>query len=327
MSQITAGPPTTTGRPATQYLSAEHVVAEMADHGTQRLQRLSVIQILVLAMLAGGFVTVGALFSVLLATGIGSPGSQRLVEGLGFSAGFFFVILSDAVLFTEANVVLPATILRCHGSPAARLATIARFWGLAWAGNLAGAFLVGYAIHLGLHYPPDVGRVLDQVIARKMAYRAVGGAGGWWQVVLSGMLANWLVGMAAFFAVMGRSIIGKYIPVFLAVSLFVAANFQHSPANMGYFSLIMPTGRGPGWGAALAWNIIPAGLGNMAGGAFLVALPFWYALGPRRRRALASARPDTLRPAAGQTPDEGGAAPPPIRYRTRPASCWIAHTA
>jgi formate transporter len=120
------------------------------------------------------------------------------------------LILSGAVLFTEANVVLPATILRCHGSPAARLATIARYWALAWAGNLAGAFVVGYAIHLGLHYPPDVGHLLGQV-ARKMAYRAISGPGGWWQVVLSGMLANWLVGMAAFFAVMGRSIIGKYI--------------------------------------------------------------------------------------------------------------------
>jgi hypothetical protein len=157
VSQITKSPPASPGRPAPQYLSAERVVAEMADHGTRRLQRLSVAQILVLAMLAGGFVTVGALFSVLLATGVSSPGAQRLVEGLGFSAGFFFVILSDAVLFTEANVVLPATLLRCHVSPAARLATIARFWALAWAGNLAGAFLVGYAIHLGLHYPPDVG--------------------------------------------------------------------------------------------------------------------------------------------------------------------------
>ena len=49
------------------------------------------------------------------------------------------------MLFTEANVVLPATILRCHGSPAARLATIARFWGPACAGNLAGTFVVGYA--------------------------------------------------------------------------------------------------------------------------------------------------------------------------------------
>jgi hypothetical protein len=64
----------------------------------------------------------------------------------------------------------------------------------------------------------------------------------------------------------------------------------------------MPTGHGPGWGAALAWNIIPAGIGNMAGGAFLVALPFWYALGPARRRALAVA--SSSRSAAGGTPDE-----------------------
>ena len=289
MSQVTESPPTGPRRPSPQYLSAGHVVAEMADHGTRRMQTLSVLQILVLAMLGGGFVTVGALFSVLLAVGIGSPGAQRLIEGLGFSAGFFFVILSDAVLFTEANVVLPATILRCRRS--SRLATIARFWALAWAGNLAGAFLTGYAIHLAQHYPGDVTGLLTQVVAHKMAYRAIGGAGAWWQVVLSGMLANWLVGMAAFFSVMGRSIIGKYIPVFLAVSLFVAANFQHSPANMGYFSLIMPTGHGPGWGPALAWNIIPAGIGNMAGGAFLVALPFWYALGPARRRALTAAGP------------------------------------
>jgi hypothetical protein len=66
VSQLTQSPPASPGRPAAQYVSAEHVVAEMADHGTRRLQRLSVVQILVLAMLAGGFVTVGALFSVLL---------------------------------------------------------------------------------------------------------------------------------------------------------------------------------------------------------------------------------------------------------------------
>lgn len=289
MAQIGSGSYGLADRPAPQYLAAEHVVAEMADHGTRRLQTLSAIQILVLAMMGGAFVTVGALFSVLLAVGIRSPGAERLVEGLGFSAGFFFVILSDAVLFTEANVVLPATILRCRRTPAARLATIARFWALAWAGNLAGAFFVGYAIHLAQHYPSNVTELLGQVVARKMAYRSIGGLRGWWQIVLSGVLANWLVGMAAFFSVMGRSIIGKYVPVFLAVSLFVAANFQHSPANMGFFSLIMPTGHGPGWAAALGWNIIPAGIGNMAGGAFLVALPFWYALRPAQRRRLAVA--------------------------------------
>jgi hypothetical protein len=41
-------------------------------------------------------------------------------------------------------------------------------------------------------------------------------------------------------------------------------------------------------------NIIPVGIGNMAGGAFLVALPFWYALGPARRHALAASGLDGL---------------------------------
>lgn len=60
------------------------------------------------------------------------------------------------------------------------------------------------------------------------------------------------------------------------MTLFVSAGFQHSPANMGFFSLIMPTGEGPGWDVALLWSIFPAGLGNIAGGALLVALIFWF---------------------------------------------------
>ena len=60
--------------------------------------------------------------------------------------------------------------------------------------------------------------------------------------------------MAAFFATMANTLIGKFVPVFLVVSLFVAANLQHSPANMGYFSLSLATGGGPGWGDALTYD-------------------------------------------------------------------------
>jgi formate/nitrite transporter len=267
--------------PPAQYVAAEYVLDTMGRAGVRRIRTLSVVQVLVLGAVGGGFITMGALFSVLLGAGVRTPGPQRLLEGLGFSAGFFFVILSEAALFTEANVTLPATLLR-HDVDAPVL-RVARFWLLAWIGNLAGAIVVGYAIHLAQHYPSDVSQLLDELVKRKMSYRADGSFGAWWEVVLSGVLANWLVGMAAFFAVMGRTLFGKYIPVFLAVTAFVAANFQHSPANMGYFSLIMPSGHGPGWGPALAWNIAPAGIGNIIGGSVLVVLPFWFALHKRER--------------------------------------------
>jgi formate transporter len=265
-----------TVKPATQYLPAEFVIEEFYHHGLRRLEHLSVVQILILAIMAGGFITMGAMFSVLLSEGVETEGTKRLLQGLGFSAGFFFVILSSAVLFTEANVVLPATIIFQHKKSV--VLRIARFWGLTWIGNLTGAVLFGWLVNMAQFYPPEIFTSLSLFVGKKMHYATVGTPEAWFQALLSGVIANWLVGMAAFFATMGRTIIGKYIPVFLAVTLFVAGNFQHSPANMGYFSLIMAAGQGPGWGPAMMWNIIPVGIGNMIGGGFLVSLPFWYAL-------------------------------------------------
>lgn len=278
--------------PSRQYLSAEHVLGAMCDFGSRRIEQLSALQILVLGVVAGGFITAGALFSVLLAQGVDTPGVTRLLEGLGFSTGFFFVVLSEAVLFTEANVVLPAVLL--HRSRKARLALrVGRFWALAWIGNLLGAALVGGLVMLAQDYPHGTLELLGEIVHRKMAYARAGTPEAWLTALLSGILANWLVGMAAFFATMGRTIFGKYIPVALAVTLFVSANFQHSPANMGYFALAIGSGQSPGVGQALWWNVVPAGIGNVIGGAFLVALPFWYALCPEEREDLVRGRRQT----------------------------------
>jgi formate transporter len=202
---------------------------------------------------------------VLLSSGVETEGLRHLLAGFAFSTGFFFVVLSEAVLFTEANVVLPTTLLQDRTA----WQRVLRFWAIAWVGNLLGAWLFGTLIAVAQGYGPETLANLSEIVARKLSYRDIGGAGSWWRLVLSGVLANWLVGMAAFFAVMGRTIVGKYIPVMLAVTLFVSAGFQHSPANMGYFGLAGPMGLGPGWGEALAWNLLPAGLGNMIGGALL----------------------------------------------------------
>jgi formate transporter len=275
-----------TTKPNPQYLSAEHVLEEMCAFGSSRLERLSVAQLFLLGVIGGAFITAGALFSVLLSDGLEMAAAKHVLAGLGFSAGFFFVILSHAALFTEANVVLPAVLLYERAHVVAW--KIARYWAIVWLGNLVGAIVVGWAIVSVQDYGAGPTGELAAFIEKKSAYAAAGTAAAWGQAVISGVLANWLVGMAAFFAVMGRTIVGKYVPVALAVTLFVAANFQHSPANMGYFGLATPLGIGPGWPTALLWNIIPAGIGNMLGGALLVALPFWFALHPEHRESAAA---------------------------------------
>jgi formate/nitrite transporter FocA (FNT family) len=83
----------------------------MAAAGAKRSMSLSGWQVLILSSIAGAFITIGALFSTLIATGTDNEGVKRLLEGFGFSTGFFLVVLSGALLFTEVNVELPATLL------------------------------------------------------------------------------------------------------------------------------------------------------------------------------------------------------------------------
>ena len=269
--------------PPQQDLSSEHVIQELSRYGIHRIRDTSIPQILVLSMMGGGFITMGALFSVLLSEQVQALGPRYLLQGFGFSAGFFFVILSGAILFTEANVVLPSTLLQQHPKPL--LGRLVVFWALALIGNFVGAVVTSWLISRAQVYPPEMQETLEAFVAKKTYYHSVGTPTAWFQAMLSGVLANWIIGMAAFFATMGRTIIGKYIPVLLAVTLFCAANFQHSVANMAYFGLISAEGKGPGWWVALTWSIIPVGIGNMIGGAFLVALPFSYAFRAAHRGA------------------------------------------
>jgi formate/nitrite transporter FocA (FNT family) len=279
MSEKERSAPTGSGAPPAQYMEIKRAVEAMAMASGRRLLDAPLAHLSVMSMYAGALIAAGALFSVLLGAGVASEGPRRLLEGLGFSTGFFFVILSEAVLVTEINVVMPVTLL--HFSRAGLAMKAARFWILTFAGNMFGALAVGYLVATVQHYPMQVASSLDEIVSAKMAYREIGGVSGWLHAVLSGMLANWLVGLAALFATMGRTIVDKFIPVFLAVSLFVAAGFQHSPANMAYFSVAAGVGIGPGWSLALGWSILPAAIGNILGGLLLVALPFWISFGTK----------------------------------------------
>ncbi len=107
-------------------------------------------------------------------------------------AAAFAVVLSGALLFTEVNVEMPATLL---GDNARLIASrVARLWVLAALGNLVGALLVGWAVTVSDSDTPGVAELFGEIVETKMRYREVGGVSGVGQAVLSGALANWLVG-------------------------------------------------------------------------------------------------------------------------------------
>ncbi len=166
-----------------------------------------------------------------------------------------------------------------------------RFWLIVYFGNAAGALFVGVLINGARIIQPEQHERLTELIGEKMQLMDLG-VEGWFAVLISGILGNWLVGMAAFLATAARTISGKILGILFPIVAFVALGLQHSPANMGYFSIGLIHGDvGVGWGEAIWWNLVPATLGNLIGGAVLVALLFWYAFGqhPERRQALQKA--------------------------------------
>jgi len=262
------------------------VVLAFVDHAQEYLAAGAGKQ-LALAFMAGSFIGFGAMLSIAITVGVTPEGLSKLMLGLGFTAGFSLVILSGAALFTEVNVLLPELFLhrrRAHGR-------LWRFWLIVYLGNAAGAVFLGAMLNAAEVIHPEQADRLTEVIALKMQF-AHTGVDGWFQAVASGILANWLVGMAAFLATAARTVSGKLLGITFPIITFVALGVQHAPANMGYFAAGLIHGHvGTDLGTALAWNIAPATIGNLIGGAIFVALVFWYTFGsePEGREELGRA--------------------------------------
>lgn len=263
------------------------VVQQFLEHAEEFLASGPLRQA-VLAFAAGSFITFGAVLSVALTVDVDSVGLSRLLLGLGFSAGFILVILSGSALFTEVNVLLPEMFL---SRPRDLCRRCWRFWLIAYGGNVAGALFVGSMINAAHVFGPLQEERLFEIMAEKVEFQHLG-IEGWFVVVASGVLGNWLVGMAAFLAAAARTVTGKILGVVFPIVAFVAIGVQHAPANMGYFATgLIGGGSGIGWGEAIWWSIVPASLGNVIGGAVFVALLFWYTYGhsAEKRQALVRA--------------------------------------
>lgn len=178
---------------------------------------------------------------------------------------------------TEMNMSLPVTLMAYRRSP--ELLNVSkktiRFWAVAVIGNLLGGFLVGAMVEAGgiLRTEDEVGELSDQLaidtltkIVRKKLRDSDRGAAGWWTVVASGMVANWLVGMAAVNAVAAKTITSKVIGISLPILAFVALGSQHGPANVGYFAIAFIRNESGIDGGDVVWcNLVPSFLGNLLG--------------------------------------------------------------
>jgi len=256
--------------------------------------KLPLLDSLILAVLAGSFIGLGAAFSTLTTTNPGLGfGPTRVLGGVTFSLGLILVVVAGAELFTGNNLVAMAW--------ASRLITIrqvVRNWAVVYAGNFAGA--VGTAI---LVYLSGVWALGDHGIGTNaVAIAAAKCDLSWSEAFFRGILCNALVCLAVWLCHSARSTTDKILAIIWPISGFVALGFEHCIANMYFIPLgiflkanpemLTALNQSPGSLSQLGWggmmeNLLPVTLGNIVGGTLLVAGVYWFAyLRNKEKKAL-----------------------------------------
>lgn len=216
---------------------------------------------IVLGGLAGVYIGMGGLFSIIaLAGGDALPfGVAQVLAGLTFSLGLALVLVAGAELFT-GNTLMAGPVL-ARRLP---LRAAARALGVVYLANFAGALLLaGLATLAGLQDGGDgaVGRAAVDLALTK-ADKSAGA------LVASGVLANMLVCLGVWMAYGGHTVIDKIAALLLPITAFVAAGFEHSIANMyllPFAYLVQPAWDISAWDVVA--NLVPVTLGNILGGA------------------------------------------------------------
>ena len=234
-----------------------------------------------LSMFAGAYVGFGILLIFALGAPLSAAGSPatKTVMGASFGIALSLVIFAGSELFTGNNLTMTVGAL-------ARTVTVRALlgvWLLSFLGNLAGsALLATAAASTGLFGKAPAATFVLATAAAKM-----GAPAG--ELFLRGVLCNVLVCLAVWTATRAKTEGAKLVMIFWCLFAFIGTGFEHSVANMTLLVLGLLLPHDP---AQVSWvlfarNLSLVTLGNIAGGALFVGLPYWAVARSQQRLAAA----------------------------------------
>jgi len=272
---------------------------------------LDVISTFTLAVLAGAFIAFGAvLYTYVIHDSQLNIGLTKLLGGLVFCLGLILVIVGGAELFTGNNLIVMAYVSR-----KVTLKQLLRNWVIVFIGNIVGSLTIVFLIWLSGQWT-----AADSAVGVKALMIANGKVNlTFWQALSKGILCNILVCLAVWLCFSGRSVTDKILAIIFPITAFVTLGFEHSVANMYFIPAGLLIKQNP-WvleaaqnalGQApdlsrltmprfIVHNLLPVTTGNIIGGAFLIAIIYWFvylrrsAAEPIRR--LMTAGPPTVAP-------------------------------
>jgi len=235
-----------------------------------------------LAILAGAFIALGAVFATNTAAGASALpfGVAKLLTGLVFCLGLILVVVGGAELFTGNNLIVMAW---ASGKVSTR--ALLRNWVIVYAGNFVGSIGTAFLVLWSKQYTFGGGAVGETALKIATGKSSL----DFFQALALGVLCNALVCLAVWLTFSERSTIDKIAAIIFPITAFVAAGFEHSIANMYFipFGLLIKAfdpafvaEKGLDlanltWGNFFINNLLPVTIGNIIGGGVLVAAIYW----------------------------------------------------
>lgn len=258
-------------------------MARRAEYLGVRKAEAKTLTMFALAVLAGAFIAMGAIFATTVATGAAGNltfGVTKLLIGLVFCLGLILVIVGGAELFTGNNLIVMAW---ASGKVTTR--ALLRNWVIVYIGNFVGSLGTAVLVLFSRQYTFGSGAVGQAALNIAIAKVNL----GFVQAIALGVLCNALVCLAVWLTFSARSTVDKITAIIFPITAFVAAGFEHSIANMYFIPIgLLIKGFDPTfttstgidlanltWGAFLLNNLIPVTIGNIIGGSVFVAAIYW----------------------------------------------------
>lgn len=274
-----------------QLIKPDHLAAAQIEGKGETVAvtktHLEPLRCFVLAILAGMFIGIGALFMTYVKSDASLGFAAASVFGaMCFSIGLVLVVVAGAELFTGNNLMVMAAL-----SKKCSWGAVLKNWVIVWIGNFVGSLIL-VAIVVGANSAgmnsDAVGNMMMTVAAGK-----IGLAPG--VIFFRAILCNFLVCLAVWMGFAGKSVIDKIVTCMFPVTAFVAMGFEHCVANMFFLPMgvitkamgvIEYTGSANidllTWGGVF-YNVAFATLGNIVGGAILVGVMYWIAYAKREK--------------------------------------------
>ena len=273
-------------------------MATRAEYLGVRKAEMPFLKMFMLSVLAGAFISLGAIFATTVSAGgmaittasgdeafsTGLPfGVTRLLAGLVFSLGLILVVVGGAELFTGNNLIVMA-----WASGKVTAGALLRNWAIVYLGNFVGALGTAILMFFTRQYTFGANSVGIAALRTGVAKCDL----TFIQALALGILCNALVCMAVWLTFSARSTVDKIVAIIFPITAFVAAGFEHSIANMYFipYALLVkmfdaefikavgdkvPHLEKLTWQAFWINNLLPVTIGNIIGGAVLVAAVYW----------------------------------------------------